>query len=477
MIKIKDFSKYVFLPETGRMMYYYVGCAVFRMWAGKEKTWKHRVTIVSKNENHKFQMFFVVNEKDSVFDKTLQTAVSDTSYLQKIEDHITKVRVDTLSKLISLDINTASNEELISAFDYYYKQFENMMGAGGTLRLIDRGLINKFKIIFGNRANECMQLISVSKRPTHYTQEQITILELAAKLSKKGLSLDSPEAVSGIKNLCNKFCWSVVGYYNEPAKSYETYIDSIKKAIDRGPKNSLAELNEHLRNQEVEREKLIMGLSEENKVIANIASESTFIKDYFRFSTNDMMYHAEPLFQEIANRTGKSVDFLKDLSPDEIITLLKGENINEESIKERINNHVMIGYLDSVSLLVGKDALDFENKYLKSDIKKDKMFKGRTASPGYGKGKARIILENTDFYKMHTGDILISINTNPDFVPIMRKAAAIVAEEGGLTAHVSVISREMGIPCVVGVNNVTRELKDGNLVEVDADKGIVRKIR
>lgn len=72
---------------------------------------------------------------------------------------------------------------------------------------------------------------------------------------------------------------------------------------------------------------------------------------------------------------------------------------------------------------------------------------------------------------------LVVSNTTPDYVPIIRKATAIVAEEGGITAHVSVISREFEIPCVVGVPHVTQILKDGDMVEVDANTGIVKILK
>lgn len=71
---------------------------------------------------------------------------------------------------------------------------------------------------------------------------------------------------------------------------------------------------------------------------------------------------------------------------------------------------------------------------------------------------------------MEQGDILVVMNTSPDFVPIMKKAAAIVAEEGGITGHVSVVSREFGIPSVVGIKQITSIIQDGEIIEVDAEK-------
>ena len=79
--------------------------------------------------------------------------------------------------------------------------------------------------------------------------------------------------------------------------------------------------------------------------------------------------------------------------------------------------------------------------------------------------------------KMQKGEILVASMTRPEYVPAMKKAVAIVTDEGGLMSHAAIVSRELGIPCIVGTKIATSTLKTGDIVEVDADKGIVRKIK
>ena len=69
---------------------------------------------------------------------------------------------------------------------------------------------------------------------------------------------------------------------------------------------------------------------------------------------------------------------------------------------------------------------------------------------------------------------MVSIATNPDIVPAMKKAGAIVTEQGGITSHAAIVSRELRTPCVIGTKIATKVLKDGMVVEVDANKGIVK---
>ena len=92
-------------------------------------------------------------------------------------------------------------------------------------------------------------------------------------------------------------------------------------------------------------------------------------------------------------------------------------------------------------------------------------------------GIAKVVRSPKDFYKVERGNILIVMNTSPDFVPILSKVGAIVAEEGGITAHVSVISREMKVPCVVGIPHVTKMINDGDYLEINANTGVVRILK
>lgn len=78
---------------------------------------------------------------------------------------------------------------------------------------------------------------------------------------------------------------------------------------------------------------------------------------------------------------------------------------------------------------------------------------------------------------MEKGEILVTVMTSPDFMVAAKKAAAIVTDEGGITCHAAIVSREMKIPCIIGTKIATKVLKDGDIVEVDADKGVVRKIK
>ncbi len=101
------------------------------------------------------------------------------------------------------------------------------------------------------------------------------------------------------------------------------------------------------------------------------------------------------------------------------------------------------------------------------------LVKGLGASPGVATGKVKIVLSLDDLDKVEPGDVLVTTMTTPDMVPAMKRAAAIVTDEGGMTCHAAIVSRELGVPAVVGTKEATKVLKDGMVVTVDGEKGVV----
>jgi len=114
-----------------------------------------------------------------------------------------------------------------------------------------------------------------------------------------------------------------------------------------------------------------------------------------------------------------------------------------------------------------------EQKEKKSSGSGRILTKGIPASPGIAVGKARILLDLKDAKNFQQGEILVTKMTDPDWVPIMKMASAIVTDEGGRTSHAAIVSRELGIPAVVGTGNATKVIQDGQEITVDATRGII----
>ncbi len=135
------------------------------------------------------------------------------------------------------------------------------------------------------------------------------------------------------------------------------------------------------------------------------------------------------------------------------------------------------------------------NKILLTDGKFNKLYKnivltkpkvdhleGRVAMTGRARGRVRVILHNRrnitkEVMNFKKGEILVTEMTRPDTILACKKAIAIITDEGGITSHAAIISRELKIPCVIATKIATQLLKTGNLVEVDADNGVIKILK
>ncbi len=128
---------------------------------------------------------------------------------------------------------------------------------------------------------------------------------------------------------------------------------------------------------------------------------------------------------------------------------------------------------ERVYVVQSRPITTLNNKVEKTEISARPILEGLGASPGIGIGYVKIIKTMEDLVKIRKGDVLVTKMTDPDMVVSMQKSVAIVTDEGGLTAHAAIVSREMGIPAIVGTGNATSILKDGMKITVDGSSGRV----
>ncbi len=179
----------------------------------------------------------------------------------------------------------------------------------------------------------------------------------------------------------------------------------------------------------------------------------------------------EPLIDGISKKMNISKEIASVITPQELIAILANDlKINVEELKKR--NEGCYFYLSNDKIIFHWGSL-----YLRENIIKDlKEIKGNVAYQGVVRGKVKIVNNPKQMTKFQRGDVLVSINTNPSLMPIIEKASAIVTDEGGILCHAAIISRELGIPCIIGTGFATKIFIDDDKIEVDAMNGIVRRI-
>jgi phosphoenolpyruvate synthase/pyruvate phosphate dikinase len=166
------------------------------------------------------------------------------------------------------------------------------------------------------------------------------------------------------------------------------------------------------------------------------------------------------------------------MSRTELLDYICGKPVDLHKIKNRKKNYLVVtkaGKTIEYPLSQIDTVIDKELSHLKisSDIK---QLTGRIACKGKVTARAIIVFNTKDYKKIKEGDILVIPMTKPSIVPYLSGVTAIITDDGGALSHASIISREMKIPCIVGTEIATRVFKDGELLEVDADNGIVRKL-
>lgn len=203
-----------------------------------------------------------------------------------------------------------------------------------------------------------------------------------------------------------------------------------------------------------------------------------------QLSVNGVLYFLLAYFSKTFFNGADSANYLLI---DELADLLKGGRVDENIIQKRKACYVLAVQKESYSFLPHDEASEIVARFEKleeEEIEKGLSgLKGVVANKGVAKGRVIIVpmlnLEaaNEAAKKMQPGDILVAQSTDPNLMHFCLKAGAIITNQGGMLSHAAIISRELGIPCVVGTKIATKVLKDGDLVEVDANKGTVSIIK
>lgn len=220
--------------------------------------------------------------------------------------------------------------------------------------------------------------------------------------------------------------------------------------------------------------------SEKDSKIIGTARKLAYLKDLKDDFRRQGILYGQKLFEEIADRMKISLEDASYLTEEELMGFLEyKKSVSKSLIEERKKGFVI--YCNKEKKIECRSGKGIKSALNELGIitfeELSEEIKGATASQGVAKGPVTIVRSVLDLSRVKKGDILVAVTTHPDYVPAMQKAAAIVTDEGGITSHAAIIARELGLPCIVGTRHATKLLKDADEIEVDANSGIVRKIK
>jgi len=386
-------------------------------------------------------------------------------------------------KLQNKDFSSSTNKELAKTFKQYSNQLLSF-GIYVTLPLFvedyfEEILSSRFIKMFGQKRG--LEYFNIAVDPVKsgtVLEEEIALLKLAKKSKVK------PQE---IKDHAFRFGYMAnVGFF-EKYYSEKFYLKRIKNLKKQNPAKKLKEILDTKVAHKRKFKALISKIKKNSKnnfltTLLKTANEAVYFRSY-----RTEMFYGSPrylgnLFKEIAKRTNiRPYQNLFWFYWEEIYNALIGEySLSQKLLNSRKKGYSFLSnFGGKLWLWDGPEAWKvfeiFHQSYF-TEIPKIKEIKGMPTFGGYRKGKAVVVRNLKELNKIKKDVILVTHATNVNFVPYLKKVSAIVTEEGGILSHAAIISRELKIPCVIGTKIATKIIKDGSLVEVDANKGIVRKL-
>ena len=263
--------------------------------------------------------------------------------------------------------------------------------------------------------------------------------------------------------------------------NYYKLEDFDKRFLKHLKTNAEAEISK-LNNEERKDRKIVEKILSGLKKYPEITKHIFWLRKMMGYRNCDEEYyynyalHCWNFYLEIIDRLKlEEADDFWLLSKKEIMEGLLGKNNPKKIVRERKLKGVTIKQVgNAIKVWTGVKKEDWHE----IETEENEVLKGFVAYKGRVKGKAKIIFDpRGEKEKFEKGDILVTSMTTPDFVPLIKKASAVVTDEGGLLCHAAIVARELKTPCLIGTKIASKTLKDGDLIEVDANSGKVTVIK
>lgn len=441
--------------------------------------------------------------------KTIENIYRYSAVLQKFSDRLNSLK----------DLQSLSNRQLTQIYQEYVKKLVQLRVWGWVPVFLDgldiSYLTDWLNVNFKSHLEKIKQtgefpryyaLLSSAEKMSEIQTEELGRLDillaidklkkpLVKELIRKGdtanLSNKFPYVHNLLERHLRKFNWLTYAYTG-PGMSMKQLLILIKDNLRQGnPARHKTELLKHYRQVKKEKKQLIkkLKLPKELRYMFQVSAELMYIKD-FRKGVYQRSYLAmDRILREIARRLKISLKAAKYLIGPEIKQALaskslaaKYKKISSQRLRQccclisqgRTKVYQGAGMEKMIKQTINKISEASFSGQINAEIKE---LKGLTAYPGKVKALARVVLTAADVIKLKKGEIMVSSSTNPDLILAMKKSGAIVTDIGGIISHAAIVSREIKKPCIVGTKYASQIIKDGDLLEVDANAGLVKIIK
>lgn len=437
----------------------------------------HHSIVIETFNDRQANWYFSASEWEQMAESILQKLLSGEFKPETFRTNVIKYAKEALNLLNKSlpKLKTFDHHQLHNLVDQFIKLQRMLVAWGDPISFTaEQATIKKLNELLApsiddpNKRQEILaQLIGFDK-PSFSTQEECELVAIAAK-----------NDLSGLKEHAKK--WVHLAFdYTGPVTTYAEFkerFDHLRKE-NLGEKIGTCKNYNSIIKQEKQRLVSQYNISEEAQQLAAIITQTSFIYDLRKSYMTKLTYLFSNVLDRVAAATDTPRPWINWLFEQEVLNLLDGKfKPTAGMIAARQKNGVVVYENGTARFVSDKE----KSKYLallenQADLDNTKELTGQAGSPGIIEAKVNRIMSATHNKKMRRGDVLVAPMTTVDFLPAMRLASAIVTDVGGITSHAAIVARELKIPAVVGTRMATKFLKDGQKIEVDGTKGLVKII-
>lgn len=406
--------------------------------------------------------------------KFYRNCLATSENLVKTAKQVSRGRLNALS---SSNLSERFNKFIAAAYN-----FIPFLALPPNYEIYITGKIKDFltEKVGQSKIESYLQRLTTPKAYPFQVLEQIDLAKIALRTKeKRRVNLDKE-----LNSHKEKYQWLSCYNYDEDPFSLDDFkkrLGSLSGLTLKELKEKVKDATEKLKRDELEFQRAVKetGLSGNLLNEVKLLREFVFLRTYRIEMNSQSNFYLKPLLAEIASNGKVSVGELSMMLSEEIKSMLKTGRVPKPvDFNER--KKAMAMWLENCKFnyAFGNEAKKIISKQsltLTVDASVNEVKGTIASSQGVVRGKARIV-DRTNISNFLKGEVLITVMTSPEFVPAIQKSVAIVTDEGGVLCHAAIVSREMKKPCIIGTQIATKVFKDGDLVEVDTIKGVVRKI-
>lgn len=428
--------------------------------------------------------FMDKDDNDKVERLALEKAKKDPHIIKKLvekEEKIGKDFIEFTRSIFLSDLKQKSNKELFELYKKYCECYKRVYSVYFVILTMESPVMDLLKKCLDMKdlddasKSRYLSILTTSTKAMYSKEEEKELLKIALSFAEK--KIDKKELDDRIKKHAKKYFW-LPRDYEDPIWTENDFKERLNNIVKEGNiKERLDESEKFYKNKakEIKEAEKSLKIDSFHSKMFMLMRDGIYLKELRKKIVSQSLYYTDNLLCEIGKRINLTLKQARFLILEDVEDALLN-NKDYSSIDKRIKLGAYLIEKGKTTVYIGEKAKKIRDEVISiQDYIKE--LKGIPVCHGKAKGPARIVLDPKDLYKVKPGDIMVTVQAVPSFSSAIKISAALVADGGtGITSHPATLAREAGIPCVTGLKIATEVIKDGDMIEVDGNKGIVKRL-